>query len=274
MSAPGPTQVGEGGGVVGLLVDARAQEQGALHGGVGDEMDHGRSDRARAQRQEHEAELARGRGRQQTLEVALRDGHQPSDEGGDAADRAHQEQRARREQRQSAHQQHDPRDDERRGVQQRRDRRGPPHGVLQPPLEGNLRRLAHRRDQQQQRGDRGRRPTDVERPGDRRRPRVRHEDEDAEVEAEIGRARHQEGARRRARHAGTLEPEADEQIRGEADQLVGGQKQYPVAGEYERLHRRDEEGHFGVEARVVAVAAHVADGVDEHAQCDDGDGRL
>ena len=45
-------------------------------------------------------------------------------------------------------------------------------------------------------------------------------------------------------------------------QLPGGEQQYPVAREHECLHRGREEGHSGVEARLVSLFSHVADRVE------------
>jgi hypothetical protein len=61
----------------GMLKDAGAEEERALHGGVGEEVEEGSYRGASADGEQHEAVLARGRGREQPLEVALGEGGGP-----------------------------------------------------------------------------------------------------------------------------------------------------------------------------------------------------
>ena len=88
--------------------------------------------------------------------------------------------------------------------------------------------------------------------------------EDAEQEAEVTDAVDDErldGGRVRRR---LLEPEANEQIGGDADALPAEEHLHQIVRRHERQHGEGEEGQVGEEARPVRIVAHVADRVDMH----------
>ncbi len=155
-------------------------------------------------------------------------------------------------------------------MQQRRDRRRARHGAHQPVLQGNLGRLAHGgHEQQQPGGDRGA-AVRCQGSGDFAGARRPDEDEYRDVQAQIGAAGVEEGAAGGIRGLGPLEPEADQQVAAQSDQLPGRQQQYPVAGQHQGLHRGEEQGHDGTEPGQARLALHVADRVGQHERADGG----
>ena len=68
-----------------------------------------------------------------------------------------------------------------------------------------------------------------------------------------------------------LEPEADEQVGGEADAFPSDEHEQGVAGEDQRGHEEEEEVEVGEVAPVAFVVVHVADGVDVDEEADAGD---
>ena len=119
-----------------------------------------RSRPPRAERQEHEPELADGRVREDALQVGLRQRDERGEQRRDPADprdRSICASGAQREQRRAAGEQVDAGRHHRRGVDQRRDRRRAFHRVRQPDVQRELRRLADRPAEQQQARGRERR---------------------------------------------------------------------------------------------------------------------
>ena len=150
----------------------------------------------------------------------------------------------------------------RRRVDQRGDRRRAFHRVRQPDVERNLRRLAGRAEEQQQRRDRHRRRTSRLGRAARQPPRatswkssvpnVAKISSIAEDEAEVADAVDDErllaGVGRRL----LLEPEADQQVRAEADALPADEHHQEVGAEHEHEHERREQVQVREVARVLA----------------------
>ncbi len=151
---------------------AGAEEQHRLEEGVGEEVEHRRRIGADARRHEHVAELRAGRVGDHPLDVVL---HQPDrrrEEGGRRADEGDEGQRVGRplqHRRHAADEEH-PRRHHRRRMDQGGDRRRAFHRVRQPGVQEELRRLAHRADEEQQRGDLGRVPLPPEEAASASRP--------------------------------------------------------------------------------------------------------
>ncbi len=144
-----PTQAAHLANVVGLdRVDDRAgaQEEQCLEEGVREEVEHARRHAARAERQEHVAELADRREGQDALDVVVDQAHRRREDRREAADDRDDRQRQghRLEQRERARHQVDARGDHGRGMDQGGDRRRALHRVWQPDVERELAALADR----------------------------------------------------------------------------------------------------------------------------------
>ena len=164
------------------------------------------------------------------------------------------------------------------GVDQRRDRGRALHGVRQPGVEQELRRLAHGAHEQEQAGEvsachsmpRNRKRC-VGELGDAREDLVEgdaveqdEDQEDAEREAEIADAVDDEGLDGGGVGAILLVPEADEQVAREADALPAEEHLDEVVGRHQHQHGEGEQRQIGEEARPVRVLVHVADRVEVH----------
>ncbi len=96
-------------------------------------------------------------------------------------------------------------------------------------------------------------------------------EEDADEEAEVADAVDDEGLLAGVGGGVALEPEADEQVGGEADAFPADEHEEEVAGEDQDGHKKEEEIEEAEVARVAGVVAHVADGVDVDEEADAGD---
>ncbi len=150
-------------------------------------------------------------------------------------------------------------------VDQGRDRRRALHGVGQPDVQRELRRLADRADEQQQRDAGRRRLADhaglgrevqvqvADRP-DRLEPEEHREHEPPVADA-VGDECLLAGGGRRL----TLVPERDQQVRTRADALPTEERDQQVLAEDEQRHRQHEQVHVEEELRELRVAVHVPD---------------
>ena len=95
--------------------------------------------------------------------------------------------------------------------------------------------------------------------------------EQAEEEAEIADARRDEGLLRGGCGGGLVEPETDEEIRGQADQLPAHEEQEEAVGDQQSEHRGGEEAEEAEKLLVVGIVLHVARAENEDQQADEGD---
>ena len=161
-------------------------------------------------------------------------------------------------------------------MDQRRDRRRPLHGVGQPGMQEELRRLAHGADEQQQAdqgqgidgkaeefdrgsdviGGRGENGVEIDRIENQKH---RH---DTEHEAEVADPVHQEGLDRRRAGRRPLVPEADQQIGAQPDAFPAEEHLQEIVGAHQHQHGEGEQAEIGEEARYMRIVGHVADGID------------
>ncbi len=156
------------------------------------------------------------------------------------------------------------------------------HGVRQPGVQAKLGRLAHGAQEQQEGGHRqdvpvlpqeveglaGQVGRGLEHCVKRDRAGGEEQREDAKREAEIADAVDDEGLDGGGIGAGFLEPEADQQIRGQADAFPAHVELHEVVGGHQHQHREGEQRQVGEEARAVRIVAHVADAVEMHQRRD------
>ncbi len=92
---------------------------------------------------------------------------------------------------------------------------------------------------------------------------LKHE-ENAERETEVADAVDDERLDRRGVGRGLLIPEADEQIRGEADALPAKEHLHEIVGRHQHQHGESEQRQIGEEARPIRVLVHIADRIEMH----------
>ena len=154
------------------------------------------------------------------------------------------------------------------------------HRVRQPDVQRELRALAHRPGEDQQRHHEQRdgvgvalgeqrfdRFADVER-GFAGRPGVDEDGHDPEREPDVADPVDDERLLGRERRRPFAVPEPDQQVAREPDQLPRDEDDEPVVGEDQEQHREHEQVQVGEEAPVPGVVAHVADRVDVDQQAD------
>ena len=161
------------------------------------------------------------------------------------------------------------------GVDQGGNRGGAFHGVGQPDVQRNLRGLAARAHQQQQRDSGqdvhrlarsgGENTTEIE------RAEIHDDQEHREREAEIADAVHDE--RFVAGGGGALlhEVEADQQVAAQTHAFPADEEQQVVTRQHQRQHEEHEQVQVGEEAVVAFLMLHVAGGVDVDERADAGD---
>ena len=127
------------------------QEQRGFEEAMGDQMEDGQTERAKAAFHDHVPHLGHGRKSQRLFDVVLREHHTSAQQHRDSSDHKHDMQRGGGHpvQRGQAVQQkaariHDA------GVHERRDRRGRVHGIGKPHMQRKLSRLGHRADKNEQ----------------------------------------------------------------------------------------------------------------------------
>ena len=204
---------------------ARAEEEHRLRYAVRDEVEDGGGESERAQREHHQAQMAYGGVRQRALDVGHHQGEGASVQEGYQSDDSYDEHHDGRKLEQGQHARYEiyARGDHRGGVYERADGGGTLHRIRQPHMERELRRLAHRSHEQQQRGCGERTLTNG--------TSLRHFDDVANVEgaggteqkndanqqAHIADARGDERFLRSLRSRAPFPPVADEQVRAKPD---------------------------------------------------------
>ena len=223
---------------------AGAEEQERLEEGVREEMEDAGAISSDAASDEHVAELRAGRIGNDALDVVLHEADGRGEERRDRADQRHELQCVGRqlEDRRKSRDHEDAGGHHRGGMDERRDGRRAFHGVRQPGVEQELRGLAHRAHEEQQRERRqdvdvvARKAeglADCARHGRKQRVEIHRvedekEPEDAERETEVADAVDDESFDRRRIGGGLFVPESDEQIGREADAFPAEEHLYEV----------------------------------------------
>ena len=243
---------------------AGAEEQQRLEKGVGEQVEHRRAIGPRAGGKEHVAELRTGRIGDDALDIGLHQRHRGGEQGGGSADIGDDglRRQAGFEHRRQAADHEDAGGNHGRGMDQRRHRRRAFHCIGQPGVQAQLRRFAHRADEQQQadrrhhveaRAEEGEgctclaahgRQNGVDRDG-----AEHHEGrENAERKAEITHPIDHECLDRGGVGAGLGVPETDEQIGSEADPFPAHEHLDEVIGGHQHQHGEGEQRQIGEEA--------------------------
>ena len=178
--------------------------------------------------------------------------------------------------------------DHRGRVNQRGHRRGAFHRVGQPDVQWKLAALAHGSGKDQQADGSG---STQAQPAcceskltsaeafkrahavvvEEQRAGLRKQPDDSKQKENIANARGDESFFCSSRSGGLLIPEADEQIRGEANDLPAHEEQQQAVGDDYAQHGSRKKREEAEEAREVFVVGHVAYGIDEDKQADEAD---
>ena len=164
------------------------------------------------------------------------------------------------------------------GMDQRGNRGRAFHGVRQPGVQQELRRLAHRAHEEQQAGDRQRIDLPAEEidglAGERGRLREhgvefdragQHEHrEDAERKAKVADAVDDESLDRRSVRLRLVIPEADQQVAREADAFPAEEQLHEIVCRHQHQHREGEHRQIAEKPRPIRVFMHVADRIKVH----------
>ena len=266
---------------------ARPEKQQRLEEGVRQQVEHGHRIDAHAGGHEHVTQLRAGGIGDHPLDVVLHQAHGRGEEGGGRADvdDEHLGLGGVFEQRRHAHHQEHPGGDHGGGVDQRRNRRRAFHGIRQPGVQEQLRRLAHGADEQQEGQQVGRvpiRPEEVDPGLGQHRAggeyvvetdRIHHPEqaEDAQGEAEVPHPVDDEGLDRGGICRGLAVVEADQQVGGHAHTFPAEEHLQQVVGGDQHQHGKGEEREIGEEPGPVAfvfveilVMGHVPHRVEVH----------
>ena len=106
---------------------------------------------------------------------------------------------------------------------------------------------------------------------ERRRPEGDEEQRDRQAQPDVAHPVDDEGLLRCRRGGVLVLPEADEQVRREADALPAEEQPDVVGREHQHQHRGDEQVEVAEEPATPRVVLHVADGVDVDQRADPGD---
>ena len=257
---------------------SRAEKQQRLEESVGEKVEHRRPERACASGEEHVAKLRAGRIGDDALDVVLHaaDGRGENASGGaDVGNDGHRDFAGDDHRRQAADHEHAC-GDHRGGVNEGGHRGRPLHRVGQPGVEAQLRRLAHRADEQQQRQDghrvRGHSGKVDGGPGhagggredrrDRDRPEHQEGPENAERKAEVANAVDDKRLDRGGVCAGFVIPEPDQEIGGEPDPFPADEHLHQRVGGDQHQHGEGEQREVSEEARLAVVLGHIAPAVE------------
>ena len=261
---------------------AGAQEEQALEEGVRHHEEDGGDVGARADRQDHVADLRDGREGQDLLDVLLRAGDGGRDEGGHGPDDGDDLGPRGRDVQQGVHpaQQIDPRRDHGGGVNEGGDRRRALHGVGQPVEERDLGRLAgggQEQEQHRRQADTAVEVAELAEDAAARaalvleRPGPLENQEDGEQEADITDAVVDEGLLAGRGGGLLLEPEGHQPVGADAHAFPTDEGQQQVVRQHQQQHGEDEQVQVDEELGVVAVVLHVPDGVQVDERAHEGD---
>ena len=257
---------------------AGAQEQQRLEEGVGEEVEHRRAIGAATGRKEHVAQLRTGRIGDDALDVGLHGADSGGEQTGGGTDIGDHGQRGRRhfEHRRQAADHEDAGGDHGGRVDQRRHRGRAFHRVGKPGVEAELRRLAHRADEQQQ-AEHGHGVEAVTQEADGRtghrrghfqnfrdRDGIEHQigAENAHHEAKVADAVDDERLDRGRVGRRLAEPETDQQVGGQTHAFPTEEHLQQIVRGHEHQHREGEEREIGEEARLIRLFVHIAPAIE------------
>jgi hypothetical protein len=258
---------------------AGGEEEQRFEEGMGDEVEDACGVRRDSAGEEHVAELRDGGVGEDALDVGLDDSDGRREERRSDADEGDGTQREGRavEDDVGARDHVHARGDHGGGVDEGGDRSGAFHGVGEPDVERDLRGLAGGSEDEEERDGgedsslpQGMRADLAEDAAEAERAEVRDEKEHRDEESEVADAVNDEGFFAGVGGGVAREPEADEEIRGEAYAFPADEHEQEVFCEHEREHEEEEEVHVGEEAPVALVLGHVTDGVDVDQEADAG----
>ena len=260
------------------ITEPGAEEEQRLEEGVGEQVEHPGDVAGGAHRHEHVAQLADRRVGEHPLDVALSDGDGGGEQGSGGADDGDHRRRHRGqlEQRPGAGHQVDAGGDHGGGMDEGRHRGRALHGIGEPHVQRDLGGLA-------------RRPTSsssvmavavpvVSTSGALSKTAPKSSVPKA-AKISIRATRNPRSPMRLTTKAflpaaaadRLLEPEGDEQVRAEPDQLPPDEQHAEAVAEHEDQHRGDEEVEVGEEPTEPGVAVHVAHRVEVDEESDPGD---
>jgi hypothetical protein len=158
------------------------------------------------------------------------------------------------------------------------------HGVRQPGVQEELGRLAHGADEQEQAGDVERAPFGAgEHPlrirelaharqdlGELDRAEHPEHGHDAQRKAEVAHAVDDEGLDGRGVRGRLVEPEADQQVGGQAHAFPAEEQLHEVGRRHQHQHGEGEERQVGEEPRPPVVLGHVPPAVEVDERRDGG----
>ncbi len=281
--SPQPAQLADIAGMGLVVDDSRGHEERRLEGGVVEDMENRRHCGIGAPRPQEEGDqpqMRHGGEGQQRLQIVLEERHGGADHHGDQADRGHDPEPFRRAGQNRPHPRHqeDPGLHHGGRVQVGRYRRGRGHGVRQPEVERELRRLgeATQEDQDQRR--------QVERRGldrlavfqDHRQVVAAHDPAEEQHAADHRQATHAGDRQSHARSLsafGQVLPVADQQEGRQRGQLPEDQKHQYVVRQDDPHHRALEQQQIGEELPHVVVTREVIAAVDDDQAADSEDQR-
>ena len=239
-------------------------EQQRLEEGVRHQVEDRVAVRPDPGREEHVADLRHRRVRDDALDVPLHERDEAGDEQRDRAEDRGEvlnvgrclEDRARANEEVHAGRHH------RRRVDQRRDRRRALHRVREPGVQRNLCRLRDRATEEPERDEvdhrRGERVDVGEHAGVLERARLPDEEHEPEREGRVADRVHHERLLGRGDGFGLVVPEADEEVRREADESPADEQEEEVPRLHQHEHREDEERDVREVAPLLVVACEVA----------------
>ena len=269
-----------------------AEEQKRLEESVREQVEHGCTVSTNTKSRKHIAELRTGRIGDHALDVVLHEGDRCREEGGGCADNGHDQKSGLRQFKNRRH----AGDHEHAcghhgsGVNERRNRGWAFHGVRQPGVQQELRRLTHRAHEEQQAGDRYRAllveliaeevqnnligissTISGEEIGGSSEDRVvidrleqREDTEDTEQEAEVADAVDDESLHGGSIGRRPLEPEANQKVRGQTHTFPAEEHLDQIVRRNQREHGEGEERQISEEARTMRIVVHISNGIDMH----------
>ena len=251
------------------------KKQQRLEAGMGHEMEDCRRIGGHPDRKEHISELAAGGIGDHALDVRLGQRASRGKKGRCCADKCDEGQGIRREfeQRRQAGAHKDACRYHRRGVDKRRNRCWTLHSIGQPRVQSDLRRFAHRADEQQEAQQFDGRQfhaeetdafSDIVRSGyeyRRKMDRFEHQPnaKNSQCKAEVSDTVHDKGLDGSGVGRRPVVPKSDQKIGTEANTLPPEEELDQIVRGDQHQHGEGKEAQIGHEARFVRIMAHIAD---------------